>query len=167
MTNDHSQNLVFENLWKKDPGEMHEMIKTLMLQINPGTEGIKIEGNSGQPVFGIKNEWDKVVGMSTARKAYIKHLRNYLYVIQITIVSDYQTPGLVTDLIMKTRDFLESVHKNEEPEKMIGILVYVENVPLIADGREAIWDDSQLVYIGNSSKGYHIRAYYFKGATIS
>lgn len=164
-TIDHHK-VTFENLWQKDLGELKKEIITIWKQYHPGLEEDNAEERAKQIVFVIKNEFDQVVGISTAFKAYIKQLRNYLYAFRILILPEYRRPGLSTKLIIETRDFLESIHQQDETNRAVGIISLVENEGLKKVKREAILSASKLVYIGNSSKGHHIRVYYFKGATI-
>ena len=162
----NSYKVEFENVWRKGVGELRKEIVTIWKQYNPGFEEDNINERINQLVYIIKNDMGHVVGISTAYKAYIKQLRNYFYAIRLTIIPSYRAPGLASAFIVKTRDFLESIHREDGPERIIGIITLVENEDFKQVRREAIWRASQLVYIGNSSKGHHIRVYYFKGATI-
>jgi GNAT superfamily N-acetyltransferase len=164
-TIDHHK-VTFENLWQKDLGELKREIITIWKQYHPEMEAQHADERARQIVFVIKNEFDQVVGISTAFKAYIKQLRNYLYAFRILILPEYRRPGLAARLIVETRDFLESIHQQDETNRAIGVITLVENEGLKKVKREAIFSASKLVYIGNSSKGHHIRVYYFTGATI-
>jgi hypothetical protein len=81
------------------------------------------------------------------------------------IAPDFRNPGLMSQLVMKTRDFLEANHKQDEKEVCIGLIALIENeamkqrlrAPVLASG---------FVYIGNSAAGHHIRVYYFKGSHL-
>jgi len=161
-----TRNIEFENVWRKGVGELRKEIITIWKQYNPGLEEEKANERIGQLVFLIKNNMGQVVGISTAYKAYIKQLKNYFYAIRLTILPSYRGPGMASALIVKTRDFLEAIHKQDGPERIIGMITLVENEEFKVARREAIWKASQMVYIGNSSKGHHIRVYYFKGATV-
>ncbi len=164
-TIDHHK-VTFENLWQKDLGELKKEIITIWKQHNPGIEEQHADERAKQIVFVIKNEFDQVVGISTAYKAYIKQLRNYLYAMRILILPEYRRPGLAAKLIVETRVFLESIHQQDDENRAIGVITLIENEGLKKVKREAILSASKLVYIGNSSKGHHIRVYYFKGATL-
>ncbi|MEQ8423531.1 MAG: hypothetical protein RIA63_02405 [Cyclobacteriaceae bacterium] len=156
----------FENLWKRNPSELKKEILTIWKQFNPDLEGEKAEERLNQLVFVIKNEFGQVIGISTAHKAFIKQLRNYLYSIRILIVPSARQPGLASKLIVETRDFLESIHQEDKENKCIGVITLVENEQYAEARKEAIWKASQMVYIGNSGKGFQIRVYYFKDAVI-
>lgn len=163
--NKHS--VSFENLWGKHPGELQKEIITIWKQFSPSLDAEKAEDRLRQLVFVVKNEFEQVVGISTAQKVYVKQLRNFLYSVRLLIVPTYRQPGLASKLIVLTRDFLESIHQQDGPERSIGVITLVENKEYGETRREAIWRASQMVYIGNSGNGHQIRVYYFKGATIN
>ena len=114
----------------------------------------------------MKNEFEQVIGVSTAFKVYIKQFRNFMYSIRLMVLPEYRSQKLATDLLVRSRDFLESIHQEDLPDPPIGMITLVENELLKKNKREAIWPASKMIYAGNSSKGHHIRVYYFKGATI-
>lgn len=127
----------------------------------------KIEQRLNQVVHVVESE-GTVVGVSTAYKAYIKQLSNYLYAFRCFIAPQFRVPGLTSAVIVKTRDYLEEIHLQDGPdsERCVGVITLVENDRIMQYRREAIWPTSKMVYIGNSPKGKHIRVYYFKGARI-
>ncbi|MEQ8302728.1 MAG: hypothetical protein RIB47_05000 [Cyclobacteriaceae bacterium] len=165
MNTDHKK-LSFENLWRKDLGELKKEVITMWRQHNPGFEENKAEERAGQIVYIIKNEFGQVIGVSTAFKVYIKQFRNYFYSIRLLILPEFRSQKLATTLLVKSRDFLESFYKEDNPNPPIGMITLVESDLLKNNKREAIWPASKMIYAGNSSKGHHIRIYYFDGAVI-
>lgn len=161
-----NNSITYENLWRKDPGELKKEVITIWKQYNPGIEEAQAEERANQIVYIVKNEFDQVIGVSTAFKVYIKQFRNYLYSIRLLILPEFRSQGLATELLVRSRDFLESIHKEDKQETPIGLITLVENELLKNNKREAIWPASKMIYAGNSSKGHHIRVYYFKGAVI-
>jgi len=160
------KNVSYENLWGMDAAELKKEVITMWKQHNPGFEGAKVEERANQIVFVAKNEFEQVIGVSTAFKVYIKQFRNFMYSIRVMVLPEYRSQKLATDILVKSRDFLESIHQEDLPDPPIGMITLVENELLKKNKREAIWPASKMVYAGNSSKGHHIRVYYFKGATI-
>jgi hypothetical protein len=159
------QNIVFENIWQKDRPELRQHIKDHWERLfELGTK--EIENRIQEVVFVIHDGTGSVAGVSTARKVYVKQLKNYLYGVRFMISPGYRSPGLMSKLVMYTRDFLEEVHKQDQQHPSIGLIALVENehmkkklrAPVLASG---------FVYIGNSSAGHHIRVYYFKGSHIT
>lgn len=162
---DH-QEVTFENLWRKDLGELKREIITIWKQHNPGIEEQHAEERAKQIVFVIKNEFEQVIGLSTAYKVFIKQFDNYFYSIRLLILPEHRSNKFATTLLVKSRDFLESIHKEDKPNPALGIITLVENELLKQNKREAIWPASKMIYAGNSNKGHHIRVYYFKGAML-
>lgn len=159
--------LIFENLWqKKSP--FHKKVKQLWEKHLPSLTEQQKATRMNQIVFALRTEDGKVVGVSTAHKAYIQQLKNHLYNFRCFIDPAYRIPGLTSTLLVKTRDWLEEIHSTDgtEDERCIGMITLVENERIMKFRNEAIWPASKMVYIGNSPKGYHIRAYYFKKAMI-
>lgn len=158
--------VTFENLWKKDLGELKREVLIMWRQYNPRIEEAQADERINQVVYIIKNELGQVVGVSTAFKVYVNQFRNYFYSIRLLILPTFRSQKLATTLLVKSRDFLESIHQEDEPNPAIGLITLVENELLKQNKREAIWPASKMIYAGNSSKGHHIRLYYFKGAII-
>lgn len=155
-----------ENVWCREVDSIRDQVLEIWRH-HGGPIGDQAEDRLRQLVFVVKDEMGRVVGISTAFKTYIKQLRNHFYAIRLMLVSGYRIPGLTSHLLVSTRDFLESVHEQDDTDQAIGLITLVEN-PLLKEHRnEAIWPASGMVYIGNSKEGHHIRVYYFKGARIS
>lgn len=155
-----------ENVWGREVDSIRDQVLEIWRH-HGGPSGHQAEDRLRQLVFVVKDEMGRVVGISTAFKTYIKQLRNHFYAIRLMLVSGYRIPGLTSHLLVSTRDFLESVHEQDDTHQAIGLITLVENPSLKEHRNEAIWPASGMVYIGNSKEGHHIRVYYFKGARIS
>lgn len=160
--------LIFENLWQKKDSPLGEEVKKLWKRNFPDMTDDHLNKRLQQVVFAIRTESGEVVGVSTSHKAYIEQLKNRMYNFRCFIDSEYRIPGLTSTLLVKTRDWLEEIHltDGEEDTRCIGVITLVENERIMKHRNEAIWPASKMVYIGNSPKGFHIRAYYFKKALI-
>ena len=159
------QEIVFENVWGKDIAHINAEIRKIW-EDHGGPVGAKADARLRQLVFVVKDSNGRVIGISTAFKAYIPRLRNHFYAIRLMLVPESRVPGLSSKLLVSTRDFFESIHAGEETDRAIGIITMVENAQLKEHRNEAVWPASGMVYIGNSAEGHHIRVYYFKGARI-
>jgi len=159
------QDLVIENVWKKDVSGLHNRILDIW-KSNGGPVGKIAEERLSQLVFVVKTGSGEIVGLSTAFKAYVKQLRNHFFVFRLMIIPQYRLPGLTSRLLVSTRDHLESIHAHEAADQAVGLLTLVQNEELKKFRNEAIWPASKMVYIGNSHEGHHIRVYYFRGARI-
>lgn len=161
--------LIFENLWQKKDSPLHVGVKQFWKRNMPSIDEVKMDKRLLQVVIVASTPEGEVVGVSTSYKAHIKHLRNNFYAFRCFIDRNYRIPGLMEVILVRTRDFMEEISQTEEPEheRCIGLITLVENERIMKHRTEAIWPASKMVYIGNSPKGFHIRAYYFKKALIS
>lgn len=141
--NSKIKNVTYENLWRKDLGELKKEVVTMWKQHNPGFEEAKAEERANQIVLVAKNEFDQVIGVSTAFKVYIKQFRNFMYSIRLMVLPEYRSQKLATDLLVRSRDFLESIHQEDLPDPPIGLITLVENELLKKNKREAIWPASK------------------------
>lgn len=160
--------LIFENLWQQKNTAYHAGVAELWKKHIPSFTDDTIEARLLQVAFAIRTSEGRIVGVSTAFRAYVEQLKHHLYAYRCFIDPAYRVPGLDTALTVKTRDLLEEIHLTDgAPEvRCVGMITLVENEHLIKHRNEAVWPASQMVYIGNSPKGYPIRVYYFKGAVI-
>lgn len=160
--------LIFENLWQKTDTPLHTKVGELWKKNFPAITDEQLQTRLPQIVFALQTPEGQAAGVSTSHKAYIQHLKHHMYAFRCFIDPAYRIPGLTSTLLVKTRDWLESVYMNDgaEEERCIGVITLVENDRILKYRNEAVWPASGMVYIGNSPKGFHIRAYYFKKALI-
>lgn len=160
--------LIFENLWRKSDSPYHAGVR--LMWENNFIKFTQQQANArlSQLVFAVRTEDGKVIGVSTAHKVYVGQLKNHLYSFRCFLDPGYRIPGLMSTLVVKTRDWLEEIHQTDgsEKDRCIGLITLVENERIMKYRNEAIWPASKMVYIGNSPKGLHIRVYYFKKALI-
>lgn len=162
------EELVLENLWKKNDPVVKEAVMKLWQKNFPGMPKHTFQERLNELVFVVRSKSGEIVGVSTAYKAYIEHLKHHLYSFRCFLDPTARIPGLTTKLIVITRDWLEETYQTDGPEneRCIGMITLVENERILKTRREAIWRGSGMVYIGNSPKGYELRVYYFKKALI-
>jgi len=157
-------NFEFENQWilqsEQTRQEVIDFWNTHKL-LKPDVSAIE---RAKEVVWVVRTPSKSIIGVSTAFKAHFKQLHNSFYVFRCAIAPDFRIPGLLAKILVDTRDFLESIHKND-PDPCVGILTFVENQGVNAN-RRAVWPASKMVYIGSTANGKQIRVYYFKGARI-
>lgn len=104
-------------------------------------------------------------GVSTARKVRSRLFNNnYLFEFRCFIAPSYRQPALDTQLVIKTKDFLErSCQHDAEPA--IGLVMVVENEAL-KQWTRTVWAGADFYFAGFTSQGHHIRVSYFKDALI-
>lgn len=156
--------LHFENLWGRTYSPYLSKVAKMWQSNFPALTEQQINERLQQIVFVIYTDDKDVVGVSTSFKAYIPQLKHHLYNFRCFIDPAHRVPGLVSKLIVQTRDFLESIYMSDGPdeERGIGMITLVENDKLKKFRNEAIWPASGMVFIGNTPKGYPIRVYYSK-----
>jgi hypothetical protein len=159
-----NEKVTFINVWGKKLPEIESQVLKIWKELGGLTDS-QCKERLNQLAFVVLNGAGEVVGISTAFKTFIKQLNNYLYAFRCIILPESRIPGMDAKLLVVTRDFLESIHKDDERDISVGVITLVEN-PGLKQRNHAIWPASQMVYIGNSKNGSHIRVYYFKGARI-
>lgn len=155
----------FENQWISQSATTRQEVMAFWNAnklLKPGVSG---EERAKEIVWVVRNASRKVIAVSTAFKAHFKQLNNNFYVFRCAIAPDSRGPGLMSKILVETRDFLESIHK-KDPEPCVGLMTFVENPTINKGRREAVWPASKMVYMGETPDGKQIRVYYFKGARI-
>lgn len=158
-------NVVFKNIWEKDHAVLREKVMAFWKDLNALPQSVDIKERARQLVF-VATDNDQVIGVTTAQKAKVAKLNNNnFYIFRTLIHPRYRIPGLVDKMAVLTRDFLESLYTSGKSE-CIGLITTIENEQLKQERREAVFPSTQLVFIGQTKAGHHVRLYYFKGAKI-
>jgi len=114
----------------------------------------------------LTNKSGDIIGVSTAAKSYFSQIQNYVYAYRCFILPEYRAPALDTQMIVRTKNHLEQINIGEITNKCVGILVIVQNEVIKTHWKQAVWLGAEMIYIGNTPEGHHIRIGYFKGARI-
>lgn len=135
------------------------------------TESAGLDQNEAQRrltelVMVVKDNRGKVVGISTAVKSHVPQLQNYVFLYRCFILPEFRAPALDTQMIVRSKNYLHQVSKSEMEKKCVGIMVIVQNEILKKNWRQAVWRGADMMYIGNTPNGDHMRIGYFKGARI-
>lgn len=117
-------------------------------------------------VFIVKHKSGRVAGVSTAVKTYVSQLNNYLFAYRSLILPEFRAPALDTQLIVRSKELLQEAARIEKENNCVGIIVIVQNEWIKQEWRQAKWSGADMLYIGNSPEGHHLRVGYFKGAKI-
>lgn len=107
-----------------------------------------------------------VIGVSTAAKTHFPQIHNYVYAYRCFIHPEFRAPALDTQMIVRTKNHLQGLSMNDNENKCVGIMVVVQNEILKSQWKQAVWQGADMIYVGNTPKGHHIRIGYFKGARI-
>lgn len=155
----------FINVWKsEDKGIRKEVIAFWSsLRALPGKVDAKERVN--QVVYIVKAD-DEIIGVTTAQRKKIPRLNNnFLFNFRLLIHPKFRNPGLSVKVALLTRDFLESLYQDKLTD-CIGMIVLIENEDMKKVRTEAVLKGTDMVFIGLSKNGHHVRVYYFKGAHI-
>jgi hypothetical protein len=113
----------------------------------------------------VRDEADKLVGVSTVKKSRIKLFdNNYFFEFRCFIDKQSRQPALDTQLVIKTKEFLQRI-RNEDPIPAIGLLMVVEN-EILKQWTRTVWAGADFYFVGYTSKDHHIRVSYFDDVFI-
>jgi len=157
---------IIENVWNRVSPDLRREIVHFWMAKNALSIQEEAEERAGQVVLVVRNLVRQIVGLCTAKKMFSERLNNFIYFYRTMIDPDYRRYGLALDLLIKTRDFLETQFTKGIEKEAIGILLTLENKDINATFRKAIWPRTGFVFIGFNRNGHQVRAYYFKGAEI-
>lgn len=117
-------------------------------------------------VLVLKNKSGKVIGVSTVVKTLLPQIHNYVYAYRYFILPEFRAPTLDTQMIVRTKNHLQEISALETDKKCVGIMVIVQNEKLKAQWRQAVWLGADMIFMGNTPQGHHVRVGYFKHARI-
>jgi hypothetical protein len=106
------------------------------------------------------------IGVSTAVKTFFPQIHNYVYAYRCFIHPEFRAPALDTQMIVRTKNHLAEISRLETSNKCVGIMVIVQNEIIKAQWKQAVWLGADMIYVGNTPEGHHIRVGYFNGARI-
>ena len=110
-----------------------------------------------------------IIGVCTARIAYIEHLINNFYYFRSYVGEKYRSQGLAFDFTVQTRKFFNQLFQDGIETKVIGVFMEIENEQLKRRNK-AVWESGQdwnFYFVGMDSKGNHLRVSYFENTYIS
>ncbi len=157
---------ITENVWNRVSPDLRREVVQFWMAKNALSIQEEAEERAEQVVFIVRDLVRQIVGLCTAKKMFSERLNNFVYFYRTMIDPSYQRSGLAFDLLIKTRDFLETRFTQGIERESIGILLTVENEDINATFRKAIWPRTGFVFIGFNRNGHQVRVYYFKDAEI-
>jgi hypothetical protein len=131
-----------------------------------GLDRAEAERRLGELVLLARSTAGQIVGISTAIKTYVPQIQNHVYVYRCFILPEFRAPALDTQMIVQSKHHLQQVSKSEMDQKCVGIMVIVQNEILKKNWRQAVWRGADMIYMGDTPQGDHMRIGYFKGARI-
>jgi hypothetical protein len=159
-------NVQFHCIWKKEAPDERNQTVALWKKYRVFPDEKIVETRAGEIAYLAKSETGEVIGVSTVRLEKVKLLNdNYFYEFRCFVSPDSRAPALDTKLVVKTKEFFEQ-NPDQSDFPVIGLIMVVENELMKAQWTKAIWAGADIVFVGYSSQGHHIRVSYFKGARI-
>ncbi|MEQ8926241.1 MAG: hypothetical protein RLO81_10540 [Fulvivirga sp.] len=108
-----------------------------------------------------RNTENKIIGIFTYALKYIPLLRNYMYLIRLSISPGNSSAFLVLKMGKMAYEVLKEKAKTEQ-KKPLGLFALIQNNKMIRKWNWAIWPRLPFIYIGSTNSGHHRRVLYFK-----
>ncbi len=156
----------FQNVWNNTSLENQESIIEFWKSLNALPRETEPEDRIRQVVFLIKDTTSKIVGICTAYPSPVESLGFSMYYFRCLVHPDHRQNRLATELLLRTRIFLNEVTNPNYPSACKGVIVESENTIINQTRDEVIWPKSGMIYVGKSKRGLPIRIGYFDGARI-
>ncbi|MEM7551196.1 MAG: hypothetical protein AAF363_16055 [Bacteroidota bacterium] len=158
--------LQFEAVWKSASEETREEVIRYWVnnRLIPQTDSP--ERRVQEVIYVLRNSSHEVVGVSTASKLYLNFIGHHFYSFRCHIHPDFRGPAVDTQLLIKSKELLESKHKEGKEPLCVGLVVIVQNEEINKKWNYAVWPGVDLTFIGSDEKGNHIRICYFEGIKI-
>ena len=155
----------FVNVWKDVPEELFEQIDEVW-RIHGRIENPEERMRRLGELVVVAKSGDKIAGLSTAHRVHVNQLDNWFYSFRCLVVPEFRAPGLDTKLVVLTKQFLENKFDPGKKDQPIGMIMVIQNEMIKNHWRQAVWPGADMMYIGDSTRGEHVRLTYFKGAKI-
>ena len=131
-----------------------------------GLDAAEAQRRLSELVMIVKNKSGKVIGISTAAKTHLQQIQNHVYAYRCFILPEFRAPALDTQMIIRSKALLAEASLVGTEKRSVGIVVVVQNELLKNHWRQAVWPGADMMYIGDTPQGHHIRIGYFKGSKI-
>lgn len=107
-----------------------------------------------------------VVGVSTAYLLRNPQLDMQLWYYRVFVAPEHRMSSLAVLLAVRGRELLKSRFVSGADDRAAGAIYEVENPGLKSYFNQALWLPTQFTFIGENSKGDHVRVHYFPGAVV-
>ena len=120
-----------------------------------------------------RNAAHQIVGVSTAKAACVDQLRFECFYYRTFVGSanrsrGLHSTGLVWRILQESHRLLNQRFQEGCDPNVLGIYMEIENDKVMRFRNDAVWQENgmNVVYIGQTRDGQHIRVWYFDGARI-
>ena len=156
-----------ENVWENKTAMLKEEIINFWLHVRALQTREEAEDRVDQVIVIIRYTDNTIAAVSTVYKQFNKQLYHNFYYFRCFVSKEHRRNNLSAVLIVNVRDFLNERFISKKNTDVIGMFLVIENEALKKNRNEAIWPNSQFVFVGKNDRGDHLRVCYFNGARIS
>ena len=118
-------------------------------------------------LFIARDQENKIVAASSSYKQHNEQLQNTFSYMRAFVPERFNETDIAQQLLLHVRNLLESEYQHGKLENSKGLLLEISQEAIHKRYPEAIWPESEMVYIGKNPTGAHQRVYYFKDAKIN
>ena len=116
---------------------------------------------------------DRVAAVSTAVPILVEQLGFECFYFRTFVgrahrIRGLGSTGIVQQMLLKSHEYLNQRFAAGHDPMVLGLYMQIENRNVMIRRNEAIWRDggANVVYIGRTTSGQHVRVWYFDGARI-
>ncbi len=131
-----------------------------------GLQEIEANRRVQELVLVARERSGKIIGLATAYKGRLDQIHNWVYFYRCFIDPEFRAPALDTQMLYQTKVKLEEKNKVDTESKCVGIALIVHNEIIKRHWNQAVWQGADMMFIGCTAEGNHIRIGYFKNAVI-
>ncbi|MCP4426250.1 MAG: hypothetical protein GY803_17300 [Chloroflexi bacterium] len=160
------QNYRLENVWESKTNELRNEIIQFWLEHGALVARQQAGERVDQVIFVVRDQSDQIVAVNTAYQQYNQQLRNHFYYYRAFVSEPHRQSDLAAQLTLTACDYFNQQFLAGRNPQLIGVFTVIESAILRKHGTQAVWRNT-LIYIGQDSRGNHLRVFYFDGAHIS
>lgn len=120
-----------------------------------------------QLMYLVRNNSGQLIAASSVFEQYNEQLKNYFYYMRAFIAPLYKDSEVGQELVLKIRDYFNEQFKSGLKPKNIGLMMEIIDKEQQKKYNDAIWEKSEMVYVGKTSAGAQQRVFYFTNARIA
>lgn len=160
--------------WQLDPGYRIELFSEQesigareIIELWTGEAGLspaEAERRVAEVLFVACSLQGQLAGICTAYLARNDQLRTELWHSRTFVAAAHRKSNIAVSIALAGRDHLQDRFASGADRRGIGIIFEVENRGLQQAFPEARWMPTDFQFIGENSRGAHVRVHYFPGA---
>jgi len=120
-----------------------------------------------QLMYLVRNSSGQLIASSSVFEQYNEQLKNHFYYMRAFTTPTFRDSDLGQELVVKIRNYFNEQFKSGQQTKNIGLMMEVADKEQQLKYNDAIWEKSEMVFVGKTSAGAQQRVFYFTDARIS